>query len=138
MSTWTNEELKRIGAAEELQLASARPDGTLRPYVTMWVARAGADLYVRSAHGANNPWFRRAKASGTGRIRTGGLERDVTFAAATPDVHAAIDAAYHAKYDRYGPRIVGSVVGPEAPAVTIKLVPRSAHDKETSHDTPAE
>jgi hypothetical protein len=32
--------------------------------------------------------------------------------------------AYHAKYDRYGPGIVGSVVGPEAYAVTIRLVPR--------------
>jgi hypothetical protein len=40
-------------------------------------------------------------------------------------VHAGIDAAYHAKYDRYGPAIVGTVVGPEAEAVTIKLVPRS-------------
>jgi hypothetical protein len=125
MTTWTNDELTRIGGAEELQLASVRPDGTLRPYVTMWVVRAGDELYVRSAHGPANPWFRRAKASGVGRIRAGGLERDVAFAEATPGVHAAVDAAYHAKYDRYGPRIVGSVVGPDVEAVTIKLVPRS-------------
>ena len=91
----------------------------------MWVVRAGDDLYIRSAHGPTNPWFRRAKASGAGRIRAGGLERDVTFAEAAPDVHAALDAAYHAKYDQYGPRIVGSVVGPAAAAVTITLVPRS-------------
>jgi hypothetical protein len=80
MSTWTGDELGRIGAAEELQLASLRRDGTLRPYVTMWVVRAGDDLYVRSAFGPDNAWFRRAKASGAGRIRAGGLERDVTFA----------------------------------------------------------
>ena len=49
MSTWTSDELDRIGAAEELELASLRRDGTLRPYVTMWVVRAGDDLYVRSA-----------------------------------------------------------------------------------------
>ncbi len=125
MNAWTNDELTRIGGAEELQLASVRPDGTLRRYVTMWVVRAGDDLYVRSAYGPTNPWFRRAKTGGAGRIRGGGLERDVTFAEATPDVHAAIDAAYHAKYDRYGPKIVGSVVGPQAAVVTIKLVPRS-------------
>lgn len=125
MTTWTDEEQRRIGAAEELQLASTRPDGTLRPYVTMWVVRAGDDLYVRSANGPTNPWFRRAKASGAGRIRAGGLERDVTFADASPNVHSSIDAAYHAKYDRYGPRIVGSVVGPQVEAVTIKLVPRT-------------
>jgi hypothetical protein len=95
MSTWTSDELDRIGAAEELQLASQRRDGTLRPYVTMWIVRAGDDLYVRSAYGPDNPWFRRAKASGAGRIRAGGLERDVTFAEPAPGVQAAIDAAYH-------------------------------------------
>jgi hypothetical protein len=124
MSTWTSDELSRIGAAEELQLASQRRDGTLRPYVTMWVVRAGDNLYVRSAFGPDNPWFRRAKASGTGRIRAGGLERNVTFAGPAPGVHAAIDVAYHSKYDRYGPRIVGTVVGPDAEAVTIRLVPQ--------------
>jgi hypothetical protein len=124
MSTWTSGELGRIGGAEELQLASLRRDGTLRPYVTMWVVRTGDDLYVRSAYGPTNRWFRRAKDSGAGRIRAGGLERDVTFSEPAPGVHAAIDAAYHSKYDRYGPRIVGSVVGPDAGAVTIKLVPR--------------
>jgi hypothetical protein len=125
VTAWTSEELTRIGEAEELRLASKRGDGTLRPYVPMWVVRAGEDLYVRSAYGPNNPWYRRAKASGVGRIRAGGLERDVNFAQAAPDAHTAIDAAYHAKYDRYGPRIVGSVVGPQAEAVTVRLVPHS-------------
>ena len=103
MAAWTAQELDRVGAAEELQLASRRGDGTLRPYVTMWVVRAGDDVYVRSAYGPDNAWYRRAKASGTGRIRVGGVERDVTFADAAPDAHPGIDAAYHAKYDRYGP-----------------------------------
>jgi hypothetical protein len=125
MTAWTAEELGRMGEAVELQLASVRPDGTLRPYVTMWVVRAGDDLYVRSAYGADNPWFRRAKSSGAGRIRAGGLERDVSFAEPVPGVHGDIDAAYHAKYDRYGPEIVGTVVGPKAEEVTIRLMPRS-------------
>lgn len=125
MTTWTNEDLNRVGEAEELQLASVRNDGTLRPYVTMWVVRVGDDLYVRSAHGPDNPWYRRAKASGAGRIRAGGVERHVTFADAAPGAHPAIDAAYHAKYDRYGSAIVGSVVGAKAAPVTIRLVPRS-------------
>lgn len=125
MTTWTTEELSRIAEAEELRLASTRPDGTLRPYVIMWVARVGDDLYVRSAYGPDNPWYRRARASGTGRIRAGGVERDVVFADADPDVHAALDAAYHAKYDRHGPRIVGTVVGPDVVDVTIRLVPRA-------------
>jgi hypothetical protein len=126
MTAWTEEELGRVGEARELQLASERADGTLRPPVTIWVVRVDDQLYVRSAYGANNPWFRRAMASGVGRIRAGGVERDVTFAEPAPDVHADIDAAYHGKYDRYGPQIVATVVGPLTRAVTIRLVPRSA------------
>jgi hypothetical protein len=55
------------------------------------------------------------------------MDRDVAFAEPAPGAHAAIDAAYHSKYDRYGPRIVGSVVGPDAEAVTIKLVPQATN-----------
>jgi hypothetical protein len=126
VTTWTDEDLSRIGGADELRLASRRRDGTLRPYVTMWVVRAGDELYVRSAYGPNNPWYRRARASGAGRVRAGGVERDVAFADAAADTHAAIDAAYHAKYDRYGPAIVNTVVGDHAAPVTIRLLPRTA------------
>jgi len=122
--TWTSDELNTVGNAEELQIASLREDGTLRKYVTIWAVRAGDDLYVRSAYGSTNPWYRRAVASGAGRIRAGGLERDVTFTDADPGAHAGIDAAYHAKYDRHGPAIVGTVVGAEVAPVTIRLLPR--------------
>lgn len=124
--TWTDEELTGIGQADELKVASTRPDGSLRPYVTVWVVRAGDDLYVRSAYGPDNGWFRRAQASGTGRVRAGGLERDVTFGAVDSGANAAIDAAYHAKYDRYGPRLVRTVVGPDVHGVTLRLLPRDA------------
>lgn len=98
----------------------------MRPSVTIWVVRAGDDLYVRSAYGPNNGWFRRARTSGSGRIRAGGLERDVTFAEAAPDAHPHIDAANHAKYDRYGPAIVNTVVGKQAAETTLRLTPRTA------------
>ena len=129
MATWPQNELGRIGAAEEIGLASRRPDGSLRPYVTMWVVRAGDDLYVRSAYGPDNPWYRRATASGTGRIRASGIERDVSFAQAAPGVQDDIDAAYHAKYDRYGPQIVGSVTGPGAHRLTVRLAPQPGGEK---------
>ena len=124
MTSWPVRELESIGVAEEIGLASRRPDGSLRPYVTMWVVRAGDGLYVRSAYGPDNPWYRRAVASGAGRIRAGGTDRDVMFTLAAPEAHDGIDAAYHAKYDRYGPRIVGSVTGPSTHDVTIRLIPQ--------------
>lgn len=125
MTAWTAEELVVIGQTDELQIASERPDGTLRPYVTIWVVGVGDDVFVRSAYGSANPWFRRAVASGTGRVRVGGLERDVTFEAPDPGVHPDVDAAYHAKYDRYGPSVVGTVVGEKVVDVTLRLVPRA-------------
>ena len=128
MAAWTNDDLDRIGTSEELELASRGADGSLSAFVTMWVVRVGDDLYVRSAGGAGRPWYRRALAADTGTIRAGGVERQVTFASAEPAAHEAIDTAYHAKYDRYGPKIVGSVVGAVAHAVTIRLVPSTTKD----------
>jgi hypothetical protein len=124
LTAWTADELASIGRATELQIASRRPDGSLRPYVTIWVVCSGDDVYVRSAYGPDSGWFRRAVESGEGRIRAGGVERDVVFESPGPEVDAEVHAAYHAKYDRYGPRIVGTVVSPEAARLTLRLVPR--------------
>ena len=124
MTTWTADELRRIGDADEFRVTSVRKDGTLRPYVTIWGVRSGDDIYIRSMTSVGTPWYRRAKASGVGRIQAGGVERDVTFAEAVGDVHDSIDSAYHAKYDRYGPGPVGAVVGPTAAPVTFRLLPR--------------
>jgi hypothetical protein len=80
MTAWTSDELTKIGTAEELRLASLRRDGTLRNPVTVWVVRAGDDLYVRSMNGRSATWFRGTETRHEGRIWAGGLEKDVTFA----------------------------------------------------------
>jgi hypothetical protein len=121
---WSRDELHRLGEATEVELASRRPDGTLGPYTLMWAGRVGDALYVRSAGGPDRPWYRHALASGTGRIRAGGIECDVSFTGAghlDDRVHDALDATYHAKYDRFGPGPVGHVTGPDARPVTIRL-----------------
>ena len=128
MTAWTNDELTRIGAADELQIASARPDGTLRNPRTIWVVRVGDDLYVRSMNGRGGGWFPATQARHQGHIRAGGVDKDVTFADADPDLNDQIDAAYRDKYRRYGERIIGSVVNPGARAATIKLVPTETLD----------
>jgi hypothetical protein len=124
MTAWTSEELTGIGDADELDIASRRPDGTLRPFVTIWVVRVGGDLHVRSVKGRFGTWLRDARAAGEGRIRAGGIERDVAFEEASPEVCAPVTAAYHEKYDRYGPSIVGTVVSHEAETSTLRLLPR--------------
>jgi hypothetical protein len=52
------------------------------------------------------------------------VERDVAFEEPGAAVDAHLHAAYHAKYDRYGPSIVGTVVSPETARSTLRLLPR--------------
>jgi hypothetical protein len=125
MTAWTSDELNKIGKADELQIASLRRDGTLRNPVTIWVVRLGDDLYVRAVKGRTGPWFRGTQTRHEGRIRSGGVEKDVLFVEETdPDVNERIDAAYREKYRRYPKEYVDACLTPAARAATIKLVPR--------------
>jgi len=126
MTAWTSDELSKIGAAEELQIASVRRDGTLRNPVTVWVVRHGDDLYVRSVNGRTASWFRGAQVRHEGRIWAGGVEKDVTFVDADHDIDDELDAVYRAKYRRHAASIISPIVSPEARSATIKLLPRSA------------
>ena len=121
--SWSPDELHRVGDAVELEIATRRADSSLRPYVTIWTVETDGAIYVRTAYGTDNPWFRRALSTGAGRIRAGGVEKDVTFehVPAEDPIHTAIDAAYHRKYDHYGPQIVGSVVGATAHQGTLRV-----------------
>ena len=127
MAAWTHDELAKIGAAEELELAAEGHDGALRKPVTIWVVRVGDDLYVRSIHGHDSAWFRGAELRHEGRISAGGVEKDVTFVDVDADneLTEAIDAAFRAKYRRYAASIVNTTLTPEARAATLKLTPRA-------------
>ena len=59
-----------------------------------------------------------------GRIRAGGLTRDVALQEPDDADHAAIDQAYQAKYARYGNSYVDPMVSPDATAATLQLIPR--------------
>lgn len=124
MTTWTIDELNKIGKTEELQIAALQSDGRLRKPVTIWVVRVGDDLYVRPVNGRTSAWFRGTQERSQGHIHAGGIEKDVAFVEA-PDSSLSdqIDAAYRAKYRRYAANIVNSVLTPGAQAGTIKLVP---------------
>ncbi len=124
MTIWTDDELNKIGTAEELQLASLRYDGTLRRKVIIWVVRVGDDLYVRCVNGREGAWFRGVHTRHEGRIHAGGVEKDVTFVEETdPGIKDKIDTAYLNKYQRY-PQYVAPMVTSKVQAATLKLMPR--------------
>jgi hypothetical protein len=124
MRNWTAEALDRIGAADELEIAALDPDGTLRPATTIWVVRVGDDLYVRSYRGRGGGWFQSALRRPEGRIRAGGLTRDVAFQEPDDADHAAIDHAYQTKYARYDRSYVDPMVAPDATAASLRLIAR--------------
>jgi hypothetical protein len=124
-TTWTSDELSRIEGAEELEIAPRRRDGTLRKPVPIWVVRAGGDLYVRAAYGPGSGWHRRARATHEGRIRAGGVEKDVAIEDADDAVNDQVDAGYRAKYRRYAESMVDGMTDAQARSTTLKLVPRA-------------
>jgi len=126
MTTWTSDELSKIGKAEELQIASLKKDGTLRTARIIWVVRVGDDLYVRSVYGRTSAWFRGTQTRYEGHIRAGDVDKDVTFVEESdPNMQEQIDAAYRTKYRRYAGSSVNSTLTTEARSATIKLVPRA-------------
>jgi|SRR5579859_471817 len=125
MTRWTNDQLDKLGKAEEVQVASVGPDGILRRPTTVWAIRLGDDLYVRSVAGRKGNWFRGTQERHEGRIRAGRVEQEVTFVAAGDEIEDEIDAAYRTKYRRYAGSILNSVLTPAARSSTLKLVPRS-------------
>jgi hypothetical protein len=124
MAGWSDDELRRISDAEELQIAPVRANGERRRPTTIWVVRAGAELYVRAAFGAGSGWHRVARTSGRARVAAGGLEKDVTVQDADPAVLDEIDAAYREKYGRRYASIVDTITDAEHRASTLRLVPR--------------
>jgi hypothetical protein len=123
-ATWTPEELQRIGAAHELEIASRRADGTLRGWVPIWVVSTGGQVYVRTWYRRDTGWFGQVLTARRARIRVPGLESDVAVedvGESTPDLRAEIDAAYSAKYGRHGG--TERMVTDEAAAATLRISP---------------
>lgn len=125
MSSWTNDELAKIGAADELQIATLRQDGTLRNPVTIWVVRAGDELYIRAVGGPDGKWFRPAQERHQGHISARGVSKAVRFTEVDDSVQHDIDAVYRSKYHKYGARFVDPTLTPQAHAATLRLEPLS-------------
>ncbi len=125
MTTWTSDELNKIGTAEELQIASLRQG---------WHTAKAGDHLGRPPRGRPLcpicEWTRTLRGSVVfrrgyeGHIRAGGVDKDVTFVEETDsDINDQIDTAYTTKYRRYA-SIAKSMVTPAVRAATIKIIPR--------------
>jgi hypothetical protein len=122
-SGWTAEQLQQIEAARELEVASQRPDGTLRRWLPIWVVCAGEQVYVRTWHRRTTGWFGRVVDSRQARIRVRGLETDVIvqdIGGDDRDLRSVIDEAYRVKYGSGG-GAVDQMITDSAAATTLRL-----------------
>jgi len=123
-TAWTPDEVQRIGAAHELEIAARRPDGTLRRWVPIWVVSTGGQVYVRTWYRRDTGWFGHALASHRARIRVPGVEADTVvedLGQGALELRAGIDDAYRAKYGSQGG--TERMVTDEAAAATLRLSP---------------
>jgi hypothetical protein len=126
MGPWTDNELRRIAGAEELEIAAVRRNGELRRSTPIWVVQAGDDLYVRAAYMDRSGWHRVARATGKAHISAGGIEQEVAIEDAEEAVLDNVDAAYTKKYGRRYASIVEKINDAEHRATTLRLTPREA------------
>ncbi|TQS39693.1 DUF2255 family protein [Cryptosporangium phraense] len=115
--TWTPVEAAILAVAPMLHvIAGSGYLGGARAEVGMVVV--DGRLYVRAYRGRESAWFRLAVAQPRGRIRTGTLERDVTFGLYDGPLDA-IDEAYRAKYGNAG----GPATHPRTREATLRVEP---------------
>ena len=123
LSTWTSDTARAMTAPEEVQVATRRPDGTLRRPRTIWIVRDGERVFIRSTNGRGADWFRAATATGGGQIQARGTAYDVRFTEVHDEADlAAADAGYRAKYGHYA-SIVDHLAEAGQRAATLEVHP---------------
>jgi hypothetical protein len=123
MSTWLEDELRRIAEADDLHISPFREDGTTYGTPTwVWAVAVDGALYVRAYNGQNSRWYRAARRQKAGRITAAGMTKEVTFEPVDGSINDRIDDAYRAKYR--GSPYLGPMIGARARAATVKVLPR--------------
>jgi hypothetical protein len=123
MTAWSQNELKKIAATDDLHISPFRDDGITYGTLTwIWSVVVEGALYVRAYHGRESRWFQAAAKQEAGRITAGGLTKEVTFETIDGPINDAIDNAYRAKC-RDSPYLK-SMISPQTRAATVRISPR--------------
>ena len=112
MSTWSDDELRRIAEVDDLHIAPYREDNVTYGTPTwIWSVVVNGALYARAYNGTASSWYKAALRQKAGRITVAGMKRAVTFEAAAAAL--APDTELRSNDDKYeGGRITSSRCGP--------------------------
>jgi hypothetical protein len=120
---WTAEQLELIGSATELEIAVHLTGGTRGSWTPIWVVSAEGAVFVRTWYRRSSGWYGRILRTERARVRVPGVElgvRAVDVGAQPPELRAVVDDAYRGKY---GGTSSDRMVGDEAAATTLRLIP---------------
>ena len=123
MTTWSEDELRKIAETDDLHISPFREDGVTYGTPTwIWSVVVDDALYVRGYNGQNSSWYRAAVQQQAGRISAAGMTKEVAFEAVEGPSNNRIDDAYRAKYG--GSPYLSPMIGARARAATVKITPR--------------
>ncbi|MDK3018792.1 DUF2255 family protein [Pseudodonghicola flavimaris] len=120
---WTDEQLERIAAADDLKISPFREDGVTYGTPTwIWSVVVGGALYVRAYSGTASRWYQAAMRQKAGRISVAGSRHEVGFAPVEDTLNDRIDAAYRAKYGTSA--YLAPMISARSRAATVRVTPR--------------
>jgi antibiotic biosynthesis monooxygenase (ABM) superfamily enzyme len=112
-----------LGGHHELLIRTRRRDGSWAAQ-PVWVVTVDGEPYIRSAFGTRGLWYRRVRKDAEVRVEADGETLPVRLVPADDrDLNRRISDAYRAKYGPVWPGPVGNVVGADACATTLRVVP---------------
>jgi hypothetical protein len=121
MTAWTQEELQKIAASDDLHVGPLREDGvTYGPPTWIWSVVVNRELYARAYNGRDSRWFRAALRQNAGRITAAGMTKKVVFEPVEGAINDAIDEAYRAKHR--GSPYLNSMISARARAATVRII----------------
>jgi hypothetical protein len=124
MGSWSNEELRRIAAADDLHVSPFRQDGVTYGTPTwIWSVVVGDELFARAYNGAKSRWYKAAIEQGAGRVTVAGVTKEVSFEAADDSMADRIDEAYRSKY-KSSPYLQ-AMIAQRSRAAAVRILPRS-------------
>ena len=123
MTSWSKDELRKIGEGDDLHIAPFREDGmTYGTPTWIWSVVVDDSVYARGYNGQNSRWYQAAVRQKAGRIIAAGMTKEVAFEPVDGPINDRIDDAYRAKYR--GSPYLSPMIGARTRAATVKMMPR--------------
>jgi hypothetical protein len=123
MSSWSKDELRKIGESDDLHISPFREDGVTYGTPTwIWSVVVDGNLYVRAYNGTNSSWYQAATKQKAGQIAAGGLTKEVVFETVEGQIDDRIDDAYRAKY--HSSPYLKPMTSTRARSATVRILPR--------------